>query len=95
MLTEPHAGNRGLDGLKRSANFFRRLRLGIERIELAWRAIEEEDDAMFGAAKGRGLLVLRGRGPRSVQVRQREAQQAGRPGLEHIAPRNAIAQALM
>ena len=76
----------GTAGLERPAYLRRGVGLGIPGINLARAADEEEHDAV-------DVVIGRSRGGlQTVELWQREAKQAQRPGMEEVPPGEAIAE---
>ena len=85
-LGELHAGDRGGNGLVRSANLGRRLRFQVPRVEMAGPAAEQNVDArLLGGAAAKSALGVDACGHRP---RQPESQRADPAGLEQPAAGN-------
>ena len=94
QLADLHARHAGRDGTQLAADFDGGVRLGIERLNLAGRAVEIEQDAALGLTKG-GIATLVGcrRGGRR-EPRHRSAPQAEHPqraGLQQVTAGQAVA----
>ena len=94
QLADVEAGDVALDRLQLAADVDGGARLGVERLELTRRAIQEEEDARLGAAEV--PLVCRGRCVcrQPQRVGKSEAERAKSANLQEIATRQAIAERL-
>jgi hypothetical protein len=86
MFANADAVHTGGDGLEFAADFDGRVRLGIERLDMAGAAIEPDKNAGEIAFRARGI----GQGLESKQVGETEAEAGEGAEVEKVPARQAI-----